>query len=162
MNTKEAIKSSLRQTDMIVASYLNDLTDEELMARALPGTNHIAWQLGHLVGSERWLINKVFPERIAPLPDGFEAKHKTATSTSDNASDFLSKEEYLTLAKMVRDQALLLLDEQSDTDLDKPVAGLPPMVQNVGDLFNFLGAHWLMHAGQWALIRRKVGRAPLF
>ena len=24
------------------------------------------------------------------------------------------------------------------------------------------GTHWLMHAGQWAVVRRQLGRPPLF
>jgi hypothetical protein len=32
----------------------------------------------------------------------------------------------------------------------------------VGALFSVEGSHWLMHAGQWAVIRRQLGRKPLF
>lgn len=162
MKIKDAIRSSLSQADMVVDSYLKDLTDDELMVRPIPGTNHIAWQVGHLIGSERWLVDKAVPGRMEPLPEGFAAKHSKETAGSDNRADFLTKDEYLKLAKKVRANALAVLDSLSDEDLDKPVSNLPPMVKNVGDLFLFLGCHWLMHAGQWAIIRRKVGRAPLF
>ncbi len=33
-------------------TYLGDLTDADIMVRAIPDTNHIAWQLGHLIQSE--------------------------------------------------------------------------------------------------------------
>jgi hypothetical protein len=33
---------------------------------------------------------------------------------------------------------------------------------NVAGIFLMQGTHWTMHAGQWAVIRRKLGRAPLF
>jgi hypothetical protein len=32
----------------------------------------------------------------------------------------------------------------------------------VGDVFSMQGGHLLMHAGQWAVVRRKLGRKPLF
>lgn len=32
----------------------------------------------------------------------------------------------------------------------------------VAAAFEMQGSHWLMHAGQWAVIRRQLGRKPLF
>jgi hypothetical protein len=29
-------------------------------------------------------------------------------------------------------------------------------------VFSMQGSHWMMHAGQWAVLRRKLGRPPLF
>ncbi len=162
MDTKQAITSSLAQADMVVNSYLADLTDEELLVRPLPGANHIAWQLGHLVSSERYLIDMVAPGKLEPLPPGFDAAHKKDTAGSDDAAQFRSKEEYLSLARQVRAGTLRALDEMTPEELDRPVEKMPPVVKVAGDMFLFVSMHWLMHAGQWAIVRRKLGRPPLF
>jgi hypothetical protein len=162
MDTKQAILSSLTQADSVVTAYLKDLTDAELLVRPLPGTNHIAWQLGHLITAERFMLEKIAPGAIAVLPAGFDVAHSKEMSASDDPKGFLSKEEYLQLAQQMRGETLRLLAEATSADLDKPVPKMPPMVKVTGDLFLFISMHWLMHTGQWAITRRKLGRPPLF
>ena len=29
-------------------------------------------------------------------------------------------------------------------------------------MFSLFGSHWLMHCGQWAVVRRELGRKPIF
>jgi hypothetical protein len=51
----------------------------------------------------------------------------------------------------------------SEDDLDKPVPKDFEMIaKNVGEACEFQALHWLMHAGQWAIVRRKLGHPPLF
>lgn len=162
MDIKQAIVSSLGQADMVVDAYLADLKDEELLIRPIPNTNHIAWQLGHLISSERWLVDKVAPGKLEPLPAGFDAAHKKDTAAIDDADKFLTKEQYARLARQVRAGTLRIVEEMAPGDFDRPVEKMPPSVKTVGDMFFFVSMHWLMHAGQWAVIRRKLGRPPLF
>ncbi|MBI2824460.1 MAG: DinB family protein [Planctomycetia bacterium] len=162
MDTRQAIASSLTNADFLVQTYLADLKPEELLARSLPGTNHIAWQLGHLISAECFLVGKALPGKGPTVPAGFGEKHKKQTAASDNPADFLTKEEYLRMAKEVRSGTLRLVDELPAEEFDRAVEVPPPVVKTVGQTFLFVGAHWLMHAGQWAIIRRKLGRPPLF
>ena len=162
MDTKHAISSALTQADFIVTAYLQDLTTAELLVRPVPGSNHIAWQLGHLIAAERYILEKIAPGTIAALPPGFEAAHSKETATSDDPQAFLTKEEYLALRQQMRGETMRLLAEISAEDLDRPVQKMPPMVKVNGDLFVFIGMHWLLHTGQWALTRRVLGRPPLF
>jgi hypothetical protein len=162
MDLKQAIRSSFSQTDMVVESYLADLTDEELLVRPLPGTNHIAWQLGHLITAERALIEKIAPGQTEPLPAGFDKAYSKDTAALDDPAKFLSKDEYQRLARGVRAGTLRIADTMAPADFDRPVERIIPVVQVAGDMFFFVSMHWLMHAGQWAVLRRKVGRPPLF
>jgi hypothetical protein len=162
MDLKQGIRSSLAQSDFVVNGYLADLTPKEMMARSCPGVNHISWQLGHLIQSERYLVNQIAPGKMDSLPEGFEARHKKDTASVDDAGRFLSKDEYLQIARQVRGQTLQVLDSMQPADFDKPAEKVPPFCKTAGDVFTFLGPHWLMHAGQWAVIRRSLGRAPLF
>jgi hypothetical protein len=163
MNFQDAVRSSFNMADFMVQGYLADITPQELMMRPAPDANHIAWQLGHLIASERHLIEAAVPGSIAKLPDGFVERHTKDFASSDDSADFLSKDEYRRLAAEVRAGTLNALDQLSETDFDKPVAGrVPPFVKRVGDCFVTVGSHWIMHAGQWVVLRRKLGRPRMF
>jgi len=163
MNATEAIKVSMNTPNMIVESYLGDLTDEDLLVRPVDGANHIAWQLGHLIAAENGMIEGICPGSMPALPEGFKDKYNNDTCGSDNADDFLSKDEYLNLAKEQRTATLAALEKLSDEDLEKPSPEeMQKMFPTVGVIFMMQPTHWIMHAGQWAIIRRKLGKPPLF
>ncbi|MCH6552310.1 MAG: DinB family protein, partial [Planctomycetes bacterium] len=61
MNAKDLLRYNVTFTHQITRKYLDDVTDEELLVRAVPGSNHLAWQLGHLVASERSLLEAIGP-----------------------------------------------------------------------------------------------------
>jgi hypothetical protein len=163
MNFKDAVRSSLRISDFLVQGYLADITPDEMMHRPAPEANHIAWQLGHLIAAERHLVEAAAPGSMPALPEGFAERHRRDGPVSDNAADFLLKDEYLRLAKQVRDGTLQVLDKFSDDDFDRPVtARVPPFVKCAGDCFATIGPHWSLHAGQWVVLRRKLGRPRMF
>src|SRR5712692_5672465 len=98
MNAKEAIRIALGAAERLLPMYLNDLSDADLLVRPVPNANHIAWQLGHLIKSERDLVTKQIPGADYPaLPAGFEEQHKPETSKVDPPKGFKSKDEYLAL-----------------------------------------------------------------
>lgn len=163
MNARDAIKLGLDMADMILNMYLGDLTDADLLVRPIPGTNHIAWQLGHLINSENEMIELVSPGSMPALPAGFAERHTSEKSKLDSASAFLSKAEYLRLYAEQRAGTLAALAKTSDAALDElSPEKMRSYTKNVGDVFSLQGSHYIMHAGQWAVIRRKLGRAPLF
>jgi hypothetical protein len=163
MNAHQALKTGIASSEMISDSYLKDLTDSELMVRVVPGINHIAWQLGHLIVGEHDMINMVRPNSMPELPPGFREKHDRETHSSDDPKAFCTKAEYAAEMKKQRAGTLAVLDKLSDADLDQPAPEpLRNFLKTVGEVFSMQGSHWMMHAGQWAVLRRKLGRAPLF
>ncbi len=159
MNSRDAIKLSIDTGDMICMMYLGDLTDAELMRRPCDGCNHLNWQIGHLIASEHKMVSGCgYP--MPPLPAGFDAAYTKETSASDDASKFMSKAQLLEAYKTQRAATLAALAKTSDAELDKNT-GVDYM-PTVGAMFSLQGAHWLMHAGQWAVVRRQLGRPPLF
>lgn len=163
MDAKAAIKTALDTAHMISTSYLGDLTDEEMMHRPAPGCNHIKWQVGHLIASENSMINQCIPGALPPLPDGFAEKYSKETATSDDASVFDSKEDLLKLHEQQRAATIAALENIDAADLDNegPEA-IQSYAPNFGAAFIMQDAHWMMHAGQWAVVRRQLGREPLF
>ena len=163
MNAKDAARSIMNTADFMVESYLSDITPQELLVRPAPGANHLAWQLGHLISAETRLVEAAAPGSMPALPMGFAERHSKDTAGSDNPADFLSKDEYMKLAKSVRAATLNSLENISDADLDKPVSGrVPPFVKRGGDCFVTVGGHWVLHAGQWVVLRRHLGRDRKF
>lgn len=163
MNAREALKQAMSTPEMVCNGYLADLSDEEIFVRPVDGTNHIAWQLGHLISAEHNMVEAVCPGSMPPLPEGFAEKHNKETAGNDDPSAFMTKDEYLKLAQEQRAATKAALEKLSDDDLDKPAPeSLQRIAPNVAGIFSMQPSHWLMHAGQWAVTRRKLGRAPLF
>src|SRR6516164_195866 len=72
MTGPEAIQSALRSSKAFMERLLADLSDADLLVRPVPGANHIAWQLGHLIAAESHLAQASLPDAKYPaLPPGF-------------------------------------------------------------------------------------------
>jgi hypothetical protein len=160
MKAKDAIKLAVDAGDMIGLGYLEDLTDKEFLHRPCAGCNHINWQVGHLIKAENDMIGKAVPGSMPPLPAGFAEKYSSDTAASDDSKAFVNKDELLRLHKQTRAATLAALDKLTDEKLDAP-SGVE-FAPTLGSIFSMQGSHWLMHAGQWAVIRRQLGRKPLF
>lgn len=163
MSIAEHIKSSLQLPTFVVNGYLEDLTDADLLVRPAEKSNHINWQLGHLIQSEQFHTSQVCPDVVPELPAGFKERYTKETVSSDNPADFLSKAELVELMHKQREVTLNALSKFSDEELMQPapesVSYLGP---TVGCVFAGEASHWMMHAGQWAVIRRIIGKQPLF
>ncbi len=163
MDSRQAIKMAIDSGNMITMAYLDDLTDEQMMHRPHEQCNHIKWQLGHLIASENQMVEGVVPGSMPALPEGFADKYTKDTATSDDASVFDSKEEFMRVYQEQRAATLAALEKQSDEDLDKASPeSMQAFAPTIAAVFNLLGGHLLMHAGQWAVIRRQLGKPPLF
>ena len=163
MSIAAHIETAMETPTFVVKSYLEDLTDGDLLVRPASDCNHIAWQLGHLIASEHNLIEQVCPGTMPALPDEFAEKHTTETSTLDDAAAFCSKGEYLELFDEQRAGTLAALEQLSDDDLGKPSPeSLQRLGATVGAIFSMQSTHWMMHAGQWVIVRRQLGKGPLF
>lgn len=160
MKATDAIQLTINMGKHLSLGYLGDLTDEELLKRPCPGCNHINWQVGHLIASERDMIENLVPGSMPKLPEGFAQKYSKEGAKSDRPADFATKAELLAQLEAVRAGTLAALAKQSETDLDKPT-GLD-YAPTAGAMFELQGSHWLMHVGQWAVVRRQCGRPPLF
>jgi hypothetical protein len=163
MNAREAIRSSIEMSGFISTMYLDGLSDAELLIRPVPGMNHIAWQLGHLIISENQMVEKTVPGSMPALPAGFAEKHTKETAPSDDPKAFCTKDQYVELMQTQRAATLAALAKLSDADLDRDAPEeFREYAKRVADVFNTQSAHWLMHAGQWVAVRRKLGRPAMF
>lgn len=159
MNTKDAIRNTLGTSEMVLDSYVKDLDDGDLLVRPVEGMNHIAWQLGHLIASERRMVEMIQPGSCPPLPEAFDEGHGREQNGVDDPSKFLPRERYQALFKAQREATRRVLDGLPEADLDRAdPERFPPFAPTVGALLNLCGSHVLMHVGQFVAVRRKLGR----
>jgi hypothetical protein len=161
MTAKDVIKHSLELCHSVLKSYLADLTDDDLLVRPVPGANHTAWQLGHLLICENGLteLGYVMPA----LPEGFAEAYAKETAGCDDPGRFHKKSQYLQWLDEQRAATLAHLEALPDADLDKPgPEEARTYAPTVGAMFNTIGIHDMMHAPQITVVRRKLGKPALF
>ncbi|MCA9085560.1 MAG: DinB family protein [Planctomycetaceae bacterium] len=162
MNAHDAIKQAYGFSQMVLNSYVSDLTDAELLQRPGEGCNHIAWQLGHLISSECGLLNAAVPGSGLELPAGFAENHSKENAASDDAAQFCSKAQYLDLFQKMQTATFAALDGLSDSDLDQPgPEHMRDFCPTMGSLFILISTHVMMHMGQLVPIRRRLGKPVL-
>ena len=164
MNGIGVVKTALNSTRDLLNWYLGDLSDQDLLHHPAPGANNIAWQMGHLIQAEPGLLRPQFPDAVYPdLPAGFAAQHGKATHDQDAPTGFASKATYVELSTKTRQATLALLDKLSDADLDRATVGsMATFAPTLGAMFLLVSNHSLMHAGQFSVVRRKLGKPVLF
>lgn len=162
MHAKDAMKYEMDTAMMVLKTYISDLSDADLMVRPAKGANHIAWQLGHLISSEVQLLNGASPGAAIELPAGFATAHTKDTTGVDDPSKFFSKQQYLDLFDKQRAATKAALDKISDAALDKESPeDMKSYCPTVGTIFMLIGGHVLMHSGQFATVRRILGKPVL-
>ncbi len=163
MDATGAFRSSMALSNFLVNSYLSDLTEQECLLRVVPQANHIIWQLGHLIASEHGLLESCQPGRLPPLPDGFAAKYTKETAASDDPATFDSKAELLKLFFAQREATQGVITSLSADDLDQPgPAQFRGHFPTVGSLISLISDHPTLHAGQWVIVRRSLGKPVMF
>jgi hypothetical protein len=162
MNAITLAQTALASTKGMIAMLLADLSDADLLVRPVLGANHIAWQLGHLILAERRMGDRLMPD--LPYPDlsaGFLEKHGKEGAAQD--SGFCSKEEYLRLYEVTRDATIARVGKMTEADLDKPTTGpVTRLAATFGALIVLIASHTMMHAGQFSVVRRNLGKPVLF
>ena len=163
MQAKDLILQSIAVGDMVMGKYLEDLDEKAFFVRPVEGMNTIAWQIGHLISSERGMIEGVKPGSCPTLSEEFDAIHKTEGCAIDDPSKFPTKAEYLAAWKAQRAATTAALESMSDADLGAPAPEkMRQMCPTVGHVFNLTGLHALMHVGQFVAVRREQKKPIVF
>lgn len=156
MDAIEAIKITLDMSESVCMKYLGDLSDADLLLRPHAECNHTNYQIGHLICYENEMITKFAPDAMPELPAGFQEKYAEENATSDDASQFATKEVLMSTYQAQREATKKLLDSQTVADLDKE-SGVD-YAPTRGTMISMQASHWMMHCGQWVIIRRMAGK----
>lgn len=161
MTAKDMILTVMGQNDFVLGAYLADLSDVDLLVRPVDGQNHIAWQLGHLISAEHEFLDNMKPGSAPALPPGFVEAHSTKGDApkSDEASRFLSKDEYVKLYQAHREATRGVLQGLDDAALDQPgPERMRDFAPTNAAFFVLMANHPMMHVGQFVAVRRKLGK----
>jgi uncharacterized damage-inducible protein DinB len=159
MDFRGAIESAGAMGNVVVHHYLEDLSDADLLIRPAAGCNHIAWQLGHVIVSNAFLLNLVSPGKAPSLPANFAERHSKESNQSDDPAAFDSKAQYLELIDAIQASLKTALADMTETQLDEPAPErFRARFPTVGHMLLLVANHLLMHAGQFAVVRRKLGK----
>lgn len=163
MTTVEFIANTLQRNFELLKTTLSDFSDSDLLARPVPGANHTAWQLGHLILSETGMLKKA-GATMPELPAGFAERYGKDKATCDDAKAFGSKAELLELFAKVRAGTIAYAKTLSEADLDRvtPDEQMRSFVPTYGAILDIQAGHLMMHLGQMQVIRRKLGKKLLF
>ncbi len=164
MNACKVVETALTSTQGLPNWYVGDLSDADLLIRPVPGANHIAWQFGHLIASEIHLVKEQFSNAPYPeLPAGFAEQHSKETAAQESPKGFLGKAQYLELFNKVREATKAVAAKLSDADLDRATTGkMAEFAPTLAAWFLLVSNHTLMHAGQFTVVRRKLGKPIVF
>lgn len=160
VTAQEALMIGLEMADRIVTSLLADLSDEEMLHRPHPHANHIKWQLGHLISSEHEQIESIAPGSMPALPVGFADRYHRQFAAVDDPQHFDAAE--LLLHEYRRQRAGTQDALRSCTARQLGEASGIEYAPTVAAVFSMQASHSLMHAGQWSVIRRQLGRPPVY
>ena len=159
MNTNESIRCALDVAHQIVMAYLGDLEDADLVLRPHSQCNSLHWQIGHLILSEHQMLEDSCPGSMPPLPPQFAEQFAKDANQDVDPATRLTLQQFMQLYEEQRQSTLELLARCSPEQLDRPAAErIRDYAPTLGAAFVMVAAHWLMHSGQWVIIRRERGK----
>lgn len=158
--------SSLHFARDYTHSLLDDIPDSEWFV--MPGgVTHVAWQVGHLASAElRLCLIRVrgpqpIDEELFPLAVR-QYFMKDDTPRADPAV-YPSPAELRAILNRLREQVLAEVPTYTEAMLAEPLEGPPHrLCQTKGDCLAWAPRHELIHAGQIGLLRRLLGKKPVW
>jgi hypothetical protein len=164
MQTRDLAKLALSTTRDTTQMYLGDFTDADLLVRPVPTANSTAWQLAHLIIAESFLLAGQLPGVEYPDPPAaIKSLGSERTGNVDPPEGYLTKVQYLEWFNKMREATLAAVDKLGDSDFDKVNTNrMAKMAPTLGALLILVANHTLMHAGQFTVVRRALGKPVLF
>jgi hypothetical protein len=145
--------------------FLGGLTPDEWFWQPSELTTHIAWQVAHLSVAQYNLCLRRVRGRIdadqAFMPEAFFDRFKVGSQPAIGAAANPPLEEIRRVFDSVHRQSLCELAERTDEELDVPTDPPHPAFQTKLGGVEYCPSHEFVHAGQIALLRRLMGKAPL-
>ena len=158
MTFRAAAEEFLSTSHFVMTTYLSDMSDDDIVVCPVEGAHHAAWQLGHLILNERRTVEAIRAGGGVELPQGFEEAHGKEVPLSSREGA-LKVSEYLALMKAQRAKTKEILKSLSDTELHQPAPEfMRGYAKSVASAFITIASHEMMHSGQIAVIRRKLGK----
>jgi len=163
MSPTDLMSDNITRNGEILKMTLADFSQADLLARPVPGANHAAWQLGHLIGSAAHMLGAVapgvIPQAAVKMGEPFNGK----TANVDDPAFFPDKSQLLETFAQTHGAIADWVKTLTPADLARPTpAPMSDFAPTVGHLVLMTVSHIMMHVGQMQVIRRKLGKPLLF
>lgn len=159
MTIGEMFANQIQQSSGMLLAVIDSFSDDEIFVRPVPGANHAAWQIGHLINSQSRMVGRL-GGKLPELPAGFETKFTKQTASLDNPSDFLDRKTLRDLTAKMAEAAVAAARAIKTEDLEKQTG--VQFAPTYFDMLVLISAHAAMHIGQMQVIRRKLGKPIMF
>jgi len=155
MASREQLVYMLKTAAQVVKPLIEDITDEESMARTEHNFNHIRWQTGHLLHSNYATLALFSQEKVEPRDYG--GIFGGGTELSDDPKAYPSMAELRSELLGLEDRIIALAEKANDDVFEREIEWGSKKVK-VWQAMSFLCMHNFYHAGQITQIRKTLGR----
>ena len=146
---------------------LDTIPEADWFAMPAGCPSHVAWQVGHLAFAEARLVVERVGGRAevggGVLPDEFIRLFARNSTPDASPTGHPSPAEIRRVLHRVHEAALQILRDTRDDDLETLVPGTPHrFCRTRADYARWASHHEFLHAGQIGLIRRLLGKGPVW
>ena len=161
MSKRDNLQWILQHTQGATRRVIDDINDDESLARGRDNLLHIRWQTGH-IALHAGLLLRILGADPA-LPDGWNDLFGRGCDFRDSYDAYPTMDELRAKLYGIYDQINARLAEMDDNDLDRILQN--NAVFNDTSVFNnaqFLSNHEFYHVGKIQVLRRILGRERPF
>lgn len=160
----------LRDQLMLARRYtcelLDDIAPDQWFTQPAGLGTHVAWQVGHLAMAELRLcvfyLRPMTPADHAVMSDAFMAHFRKGAVPSADPQAYPPWEDILRTFHAVHEYVLANWRDYATIDLLTPCLPHHRVGKVKLDMLAWVTRHEMIHAGQIGLLRRLLGRAPLW
>jgi hypothetical protein len=155
----------VRQLDMpfrMINALAEDFTDEQAR-ESVGGQKPLVWYLAHSVITKTHLL-KLYGGAGDSLSKEFIERYGRGSDGSADFSDAPPKAEFLEHLAAVHERAKSLVASLAPEDMERKAEGeiAHPVFKKLGSALTLIASHDAYHAGQIAVLRRSMGKDPIF
>lgn len=142
--------------------FLEEIPEDKLLLRPVPGGNHAMWIAGHLAWTEDGVVT-MLRSTASTLSKGWKELFAMQTTPLDDRKAYPSLSEVKDQLAAQRERLVALFRSLSDEQLQAPLpADMAGFAPNFCALMSSLAWHEGMHGGQLTVIRKALGFPPKF
>ena len=163
MSLKANVIFALKNARMNTLNLLKGFPEDKFMHRAVPGSNHALWILGHLAITDDYVVRALGGAEESKLGEAWRAAFKSGQSISDDPGDYVPAAQVRKGFSLIRKSVMSYLEGLDEgvlaAELPEDRRAFGPTI--AGALL-FTAHHESVHSGQLTVIRRSLGMDPRF
>jgi hypothetical protein len=153
------IEKTREMTEKMLAAFQ---TPEDWCRQAVPGTNHALWFAGHMAMTDNFFLGMIAPGQEKQY-EGWDKYFGMGSKPTNDPDDYPPVAEVLDTMRERRTALLKALKGRSDAELAGPPAGgANDFIPDLAAVYEVTNWHEALHLGQVTVVRRALGRKPLF